>query len=45
MTDAMLGPLFTLVSIALPVGLACLAIGATARPGPAGRGLASAAFL
>ena len=29
MTDVMLGPLFTLVSIALPVGIACLAVGAT----------------
>jgi hypothetical protein len=34
MTDAMLGPLFTLVSIAIPVGLACLAIGATAVLAP-----------
>ena len=32
MTDAMLGPLFTLVSIALPVGIACLAVGGDGRP-------------
>ena len=34
MTDTMLGPLFTLVSIALPVGIACLVIGATAVLAP-----------
>ena len=32
MTDAMLGPLFTLVSIAIPVGIACLAVGARRSP-------------
>ena len=32
MTDAMLGPLFTLVSIAIPVGIACLAVAATVAP-------------
>ena len=34
MTDAMLGPLFTLVSIALPVGIACLAVAATVAVAP-----------
>ena len=34
MTDAMLGPLFTLVSIAIPVGIACLAVAATVAVAP-----------
>jgi Helicase HerA, central domain len=34
MTDVMLGPLFTLVSIALPVGIACLAVATTVAVAP-----------
>ena len=34
MTDVMLGPLFTLVSSAIPVGIACLAVGMTVTAGP-----------
>jgi hypothetical protein len=34
MTDVMLGPLFTLVSVALPVGIACLAVAATVAVAP-----------
>ena len=34
MTDVMLGPLFTLVSIAIPVGIACLVVVVTVAVGP-----------